>query len=217
MAKKVKTQVAFAPTTCAYTWLDKPDTGHTYSDNKYKATLVYDDVNDAMTVKEDGEEVDLKEVCERLALEHWGDDFDLSELRLPVRLPETQTKEDFEGKATVTPKSKYKPMAYDAKRNKLPKNVKIYSGDVAAVLATLIPYESTERVREGKKVVTVTTYGISANLSAIQLVEKRAGGGPGPGAFETYDDGFDASGMEDDEGGDDQTEGTDEEDDDGDY
>ena len=213
-AKKNKAQVTFAPTTCAYAWIDKPDTGHKFSNNKYKTTLVFDDEADALAVKMNKQQRDLKEICEELALAEWGDDFDLSELRLPVRMPEDQTKESFEGKATVTPSSKFKPMAYDAKRNKLPKGVKIFSGDVVSVIATLLPYESTEKVREGKKMVSVTTYGISAQLSAIQLVEKRAGGGAGADGFDEYEEGFDASEFEDYE---EEEELDDDGDDDGDY
>lgn len=198
MANTVKAQVTFPATTCAYAWIDKPDSGHKFSDNKYKCTLVYDDIDDAMTVKEGGAEANLVEICHRLAVEEWGEDFDLDELRLPFRPPEDQTKDDFEGKTTITPKSQYKPMAYDAKRKKLPKSVKIFSGDVVATIGTLKPYESTEKVREGKKMVTVTTYGISIQMGAIQLVEKRAGGGAGPEGFDDYEDGFDGSGFDDD-------------------
>lgn len=197
MARKVKTTVTFKPTVASYPWIDKPDTGHKFSDNKYKTTLLYDDVDDAVTVKENGNLVNLQDVCERLALAEWGDDFDLEELRVPIRMAEDQTREDYEGMTTITAKSKYAPMAYDAKRNKLPKKVKIFGGDVVSVIATLLPYESTEKVREGKKVVTVTTYGISAQLSAIQLVEKRAGGGAGPEGFDSHEGGFDGSGYED--------------------
>lgn len=196
MAKKNQAQVTFAATACAFAWIDKPDSGHKFSDNKHKVTLVYNDEDDAVTVKCNKQERNLKEICEELAVAEWGEDFDLEELRLPIRFGDEQTKDDFEGKTTITPKSKYKPMAYDAKRNKLPKGVKIFSGDVVSVIAKLMPYESTEKVREGKKMVSVTTFGISAQLAAIQLVEKRAGGGAGPDGFEEYDDGFDASEFE---------------------
>lgn len=207
MAKKQKIQHTLPPATAAYAYLDKPDTGHKYSNNKYKVTMVYDDVDFV-------DELEAK-VAE-IAKEEWGDAVDLADVKRPYRLPDEQTKENFEGKATIATTSKYKPQGYDAKRKKLPSSVKIFSGDLISAIIQLMPYESTEKVREGRKTVTVTVYGVTAQLAAVQLIEKRGGGGADPDAFGEYEDGFDASGFEDEEEEPDH-EGGESVDDDGDY
>jgi hypothetical protein len=208
MAKKNKEQHTLPPATAAYAYLDKPDTGHKFSNNKFKVTMVYDDTDFVDAVEE---------LVVQLAQEEWGDKVDIDDVKRPYRLPDEQTKENFEGKATIAVTSKYKPQAYDAKRKKLPSSVKIYSGDVISCIVQLMPYESTEKVREGKKTVTVTVYGVSAQLSAVQLIEKRGGGGADPNAFGEYDDGFDGSEYEDEEDNSSDHEGGESVDDDGDY
>lgn len=198
--KKNKKQITLPRAVAAYAWIEKPDSGHKYSDNKHKVTMVYDD--EASTE----ELVDrIRTECEKLALAEWGEDFDLSELQYPIRSPEDQTKDDFEGKYTITPKSKYAPMRFDAKRNKLAAKVKVFSGDVVASIIDLLPYESTEQVRENGKKITVKIYGVSAQLKAVQLIEKRGGGGVDASMFDEYDEGFDSSDFsaddQSDEGG----------------
>lgn len=198
MAQRNKATVTLAAAASAFNYINEPDSKGRYADNKYKTNLKYDDLDDLMAVKERVTEggkaklvaANLEEICHRLALEEWGDDFDLEELRVPWRLAEDQTKEYYEGLNTIAAKTKYAPALFDSQRNKLKKGVKIYSGDVISIIVDLLPYESTEKVREGKKMVTVTTYGISAQLKAVQLVEKVAGGGASADGFEEYDDGF---------------------------
>lgn len=202
--KKIKRQVTLKPTTVAYAYLNKPDTGHKFSNGKFKATLVYDDLADL-----DHVEAAVREI----AAEEWGGRVNIDEVKRPFRTPDEQTKEAFEGKTTLNMTSKYKPQAFDAKRKPLPEKVSIFGGDKVAAIVTLMPYESTEKVREGSKVVTLTVYGVSAQIGAVQLVEKRAGGGVSADMFGEYDDGYDASGFQDygsgdgDEGGEPSFEG----------
>lgn len=202
--KKNKKQITLKPGTAAYTYLDKPDTGHKYSNNKFKTTMVYDDDFDLI------EHIEAAVV--ELAEAEWGDTVDIDEVKRPFRLAEDQEKEQFEGKITLNASTKYKPMLFDAKRKKLKSSVKIFSGDEIAAIVDLLPYESTEKVREGKKTVTVTVYGVSAQLKAVQLITKNSGGGVDASAFGEYDDGFDSDDYEDQF--DDQSEDEENEDDD---
>lgn len=206
--KKNRKQLTLRPTTVAYAWLDKPDSGHKFSNNKFKTTFVYDDVDDMAKIEE---------AVVELAEAEWGDKVSIDEVKRPYRTADEQTKEAFQGKVTITASSKFKPDLRDAKRKKLPPKVKIFGGDVCAAIVMLMPYESTEKVREGNKTITVTVYGVSAQLQAVQLVTKNSNGGSGADAFEEYDDGYDGSTFED-WGDDDQAEGEDiGSDDDGDF
>lgn len=209
MAKKNKVQLTLPPATAAYAYIDKPDTGHKFSSGKFKVTMVYDDTDFVQAVED---------AVKQIAEEEWGDAVDLDDVKRPYKMPDEQTKENFEGKATMNASSKYKPQAYDAKRKKLPSKVKIFGGDLISSIVQLVPYESTEKVREGKKTVTINVYGVTAQLAAIQLIDKRGGGGADPSMFGEYEDGFDASGIEDDGEEEEQDhEGGETVDDDGDY
>ena len=102
-------------------------------------------------------------------------DADLSELQLPWKEGDAD-KEEFAGKIILTAKSKYAPQIVDSKKQKLPKGVKAMSGDRVRFVASLYAYEQTEKVREGKKTVEVTVYGVSLQLNVVQVIEKNAGG-----------------------------------------
>ena len=207
-AKKNKIKLTLKPGIAAFSYLDKPDSGGKYSDDKFKTTMVYDD--EALIEH-------IEKATIELAEQEWGDSVDIDEVKRPFRMPDEQTRDDFEGKITLVTKTKYKPMLFDAKRKKLKPNVKIFSGDEIAAIVELIPYESTEKVREGKKTVTVTIYGVSAQLKAVQLIRKNSGGGVDASDFGEYDDGFDNDEFEDPYGDQEGAGGEDEGDDNGDF
>jgi hypothetical protein len=158
-------------------------------DNKYKITLVYDDMAPLL---------DLRKVIIEGAKAKWPD-LDVDSFAFPFREREDDDKnEGLRGKVTAQAKSQYKPKCVDAKRNALPASVTIRGGDVAKASGTLYFYEKIEKVKEGKKTVDVKVRGCSIQLSAIQLLEKRAGGGDGATGFDE-EDGFTATSV--DEGG----------------
>jgi hypothetical protein len=98
----------------------------------------------------------------------------------------------------IQAKSKYKPESVDAYKNHIPSSIEIRGGDRARAVIVLFPYEKPETVIDGKKRVQITTYGISARLSLVQLIEKRkAGAAAALEALDDLDDGFSVSEFDD--------------------
>lgn len=199
MAKKLKRSATLKRVVAAHAYIDKPDTGHKFSNDKFKITAVHED---------EAVFQGMVNAAEELAAEAFPD-VDLEEIRMPLRAPEDQTREAFEGKYTVSASTKFQPDVYDSKKKLMSKKTKIMGGDLVSLILTLIPYESTEKVREGKKTVVVTTYGISAQLAAVQLIEKRSGGADAS-LFDEYEDGFDSSDMDEDDDVNDEDDGDEE-------
>lgn len=171
----------------SYSYLTKPDTEGQYADGKYKVTVIFDGDTDLSA---------LEAKCREVAEKSWPD-VDLDDVKMPFIDGDTTGKEELAGKIKTTIKSKFAPQLVDAKRNPLPKKVKIFSGDLIKVAVTILPYESTETVVEnvkGKKVKkTVKVYGITLQLGAVQLIEKRNTGSGGAGASMFEDeDGYEA-------------------------
>ena len=86
--------------------------------------------------------------------------------------PKKDINEEFEGKHLVNFRTGYQPQLVDSKKNDLPDNVKIMSGDVVKVAYRPVIYEG----------------GVTLRMNAVMLLEKRAQGG-GANAFEE-EDGF---------------------------
>lgn len=192
MAGKKYPRVVMPAAVAAYAWLSKPDSGHQFSDDKFKVTMVYDSA-DVLS--------DVEAACVALAKEQWPN-LKPADLKLPFVDGDDRGKEEFEGKTIVTLKSKYKPTVVDSKKSPLPKDVQVFSGDLIKAVASLYPYENTEKVKEGKKVVTVTVRGIALQLQVVQLIDKRNNGSNGTDLLDE-EDGFVADGGdEDDEDGD---------------
>lgn len=189
MAKAKNKPFALPKGTLVYPKIRQPDTGHKYSTGKYQTFIAYED----QSVIDD-----LEQACSELIEEAWGDNVDPAEVRRPYTLPEDQEKEIFEGMATVKASSKYKPQVVDAKKRPVPKSVFPGGGDVCVVAITLSVYETTENVKQGKKVVKETAYGISARLNVVQIIEKNSGGNL-TNMLEEHDDGFDSDGMPDED------------------
>jgi hypothetical protein len=196
--KKQYIKVVIGPGVAAYSWLQKPDTGHKYSDNKYKVTVVTDGDYDTS---------DLEAKAKEAAKLHWG--------KVPEDLKlfivngddvadnaknKDKDKEEFRGKLLFTAKSKFQPGFVDAKRNELPEGVEVKAGDLIKVSALLYPYEQEDEMIEkvgNKKVKTkVTTYGISLQLRNVQLLEKRNNGGSAADDFDN-EDGYEGAAADD--------------------
>lgn len=171
----------------AFAYVHKPDTGKEKSDGKHKITLV----------------VDTEEALAELkakALKHFrvvypdapiADD----EIKLPFSSGDGMKQEEFHGKWLLRAKSKFPPKAIDTKRKALPKGVQVRSGDLVRLVINLYAYDKVEKVKEGKKIIDVKTWGVSPQLDLVQLIQKNAGGG----GVELLDDidGFDGDDFED--------------------
>lgn len=184
MAKQKKVRVVTPVGTAAFAWVHKPDTGNQYSDGKHKLTLVVDS-EDAYA--------DIKAKALEVAAEKWPN-VPADDIRLPFKSGDGHKKEEFHGKALLLAKSKFPPKVVDTKRKPLPKGVQVRSGDTVRCVINLFAYEKVEKVKEGKKLIDVKTYGVSPQLDLVQLVQKNSGGGA-----ELLDDidGFDGDGFED--------------------
>ncbi len=157
----------------AFAWIAKPDSGKKYSDDKYKVTLVLDKGVDANE--------EFVAMIEKAHIEARGK----KKTDSPVKDGDEKEKEEFKGKHLLTFKSKYQPDCVDSVRN--PETKKFTSltgdqmpksGDRIKVGFAMLPYE------EGKNA------GISLQLRAIQLIEKRARGAGYGEAFEEEEDGY---------------------------
>lgn len=165
-----------------FSHLDKPDTEGRYADDKYKITLFLDKAvpaniewakkvnaaneaagSEAITVK-DGDEENKRRVKKK-----------------------KEPRENYVGMFVVTFKSKFQPDLVTTKRDpetgkaaKLPEDQPPRGGDRVKVAYASVPYEAGENV------------GISLQLRAVQLLERRARQG--------YGDVFDVEDDDDDDG-----------------
>jgi len=153
----------------AYAYLNKPDTGGKYSDDKYKVDVVIDN------------DVDLSKVeaaCHAAAEMEWGRV--PKSLKMPITDGDTKTdkdgnpKEEFQGKMILRAKSQFRPGMVDAQRQPLPDNVWPASGDTIKISVICIPYKAGGQP------------GVALQLRNVQLLDKanRIGGN----AADDFDD-----------------------------
>lgn len=184
--KQPRVSVVTPTGTAAYAYFHRADTKGQYANNKFKGQLVLDGDTDMSA---------LEAKVREFAAEVFPDD-DLSDLHLPWS-EYAGDKEEFEGKIILKASTKHKPKVLDTKRKPLKKGVEARSGDEVRLVCTLYAYKKVEKVKEGKKVIDVTVWGVSLQLSVVQLVTKRSGGG-GEDLLDDID-GFDMDEVEDDE------------------
>jgi hypothetical protein len=167
MAKQQKILAVTPAGVFAFAWIVKPDTGHKYSDNKYKITLVLPGSTDMSAIR-------AKALA---AAKQEFPDVSPEDITLPFKSGDDHKNDEFHGKVLLTAKSKFQPQVVDSKRKELPEGVQVRSGDEGKLVINLYPYTKTEKVKEGKRVVDVQTWGVSAQLNVVQLLKKNAGGG----------------------------------------
>jgi hypothetical protein len=147
----------------AYCHINEPDTGGTYSDDKFKATV--------MIPKEHPwiEKEFRPAIAKVMALNGIkkmpdGYHIPITDGDTKVRTEtndegvETQVK-PFEGYYLLPFKSDFKPTVVDSRGNELPEDVKIFSGDTIRVGANMAHY-------------TMNSGGITMYLNAVRLIEK---------------------------------------------
>lgn len=156
MAKKYYPKAVTDVGTAAYAWLNKPDTGGEYSDGKFKTDLILD--ADAPCIEK------ITELCKAIAKEEFG--AIPKSLALPFKdgdeIAEEKDKPELKGKVVIRCKSKFKPDVVGADKQPLPEGEFVMSGDQIRLSVTVLPYKMG-----AKK-------GVTLQLRAVQLIEKRA-------------------------------------------
>lgn len=200
--KKPKSPIIVTPKMVAsLCYIDKPDDkappGVAWKpDGKFKLTGILDSMEELAP---------LEAAIKKFYAETYPDvPMDEEAFQWPWKQHDEDAKsEHLRGKATITPKTKNKLEAnsvVDSRRHpvkavKMPNGdlVRVFGGDVVKCSITLYPYDKVEEqtVVEGgkKRKVSVKVYGCSLQLGAVQVIEKRAGGGGYASAF-ADEDGF---------------------------
>lgn len=196
--KKPKSPLLVTPRmTASLCYIDKPDDkappGAAWKpDGKFKLTGILDSMDQLAPIDA---------AIRKMFGEVWpGDTLDEETFQWPWKQHDEDAKNEYlRGKVTITPKTKNKLNAdqvVDARRQpikavKMPNGdfVRVFGGDVVKCSITLYLYEKTEKVKVGKKLEDVTVRGCSLQLGAVQIIEKRAGGGGYAAAF-ADEDGF---------------------------
>lgn len=150
-AKKKAETIISPQGVAAYAWVHKPDTKFD-DEGKFKVDLVIE--------KKDADDK-AKAFLKMLS----------SKDKKLVKDGDKGKNEEFKGKWHVTFKSSYAPDLRDAKKQKLPADVKVYSGDVIRVAFSMAEYEAFGG-------------GYTLYLNAIQLIEKRNFGTSAGDAFD---------------------------------
>jgi hypothetical protein len=193
VAKQKNVRVVIPSGVASYAYLSKPDEKFPKNGKPvYKVSVIVDAGDERLEA--------LEKACLEVASEKFPK-VKPADFRMPFG-PDEKEREEFEGKILIKTSTVFKPKLVDAKKNLLPASVMIFSGDVIKCVADLFPYESTERVKENGKTRNITTRGVSLQLVAVQLLDKRAGGGA-EGGLDMLDeeDGFVAEHEDEDEAG----------------
>ena len=157
----------------AFTHVHAPDTEGKYADGKYKTDIVFDLDADLSKVEDAARRqaaVDFPKMKPEKVnvLIKDGDERVYTANSKAVRDGEAKEGDivkGFEGKRYVTAKTKYAPQIIGPDKQPLPAGTEIRSGDI--VIAVLAPFGCDKPVKGS----------VTFRLQALQLVEKRAGGG----------------------------------------
>ena len=165
--------------------LDKPDTEGKYADGKYKVELVFD--RDDPFVKQ------LSETINQVAQAKWGkvpkalqSGDDATGLWFPENMKTNDKNKKYidemieKGQVVLRTKSKFQPGFYDSKRQPLPKGVYPKGGDVIKLFVTMFPTEAGKNMH------------VTAQLNAVQLLERRAPNRPDAQDMFDEEDGYEA-------------------------
>lgn len=159
----------------SFAHLLEPDSKGQYADDKYKITLKLPKQGADNQSEIDAFVAKINKAADEA--------FPKSRKRndSPVKDGDAKEHESNHGFWLLTFKTNYQPPMVDTKKTPLPKEVKIFAGDVVRVAYAIKEYET-------KAVGT----GVSLQLRAVQLIEKRAASSKAASAFDEID-GFEAA------------------------
>lgn len=159
----------------SFSHLAKPDTEGKYADDKYKTTVLLSKAGSEQQAEIDAFIAEIN----KLHAKHKGK----KKTESPIKDGDDKEKdgkpdERYAGKWYFTAKSKFQPQLLNARGKELDSKIEIRGGDIIRVAVAPVPYD------EGKNA------GISLQLRAVKLIEKRAGADYS-GAFGDDDSGED--------------------------
>lgn len=151
--KNVITPVA----TASFTWLERPDSGFEFSDDKYKVTLLFDKESDegrAFKQKMD-------EMTKELAAQEFGDK--VKGIQGPLKDGDETEKEDLHGHWFLRTKTKFQPGLIDCDSPPKPLSNGTFprNGDKIRAAVKMFAYKAG------------ANKGVTAMLNTVQLVEQR--------------------------------------------
>lgn len=152
--KTPMTKLATAQGIAHFAYIDKPDSGREFSDDKYKVTISFD-AADPFVKK-------LEDTVEKLLTEYYGDRRPRN-LHHPVKDGDDTTIDSLQGRVFIRAKSSRQPMLVDAKNQPIPEGITVFSGDVIRAGITLAVFDGAQK-------------GVTAYLDAVKIIEKRSGG-----------------------------------------
>ncbi len=157
----------------AYAWLNKPDAKFNPDKPVYKLTLLVPEGPEA-----DAFEQKIVEAG-KAAAEKDGVKLKKN-FGIPVKRYEDDEnpKEEFKGFVRFSFKSPKKPLVIDSKKNPLPEDVFVMSGDDVRASVSVAAWASA------------LGSGLSVYMNGVQLIAKNATGGGSSGDFDEYEGGF---------------------------
>lgn len=184
--KKEKLPLVVSPKGKAmFPHLSKPDTEGKYADGKYKVTLMLEKAG-----RPDQPQVD--EFISKIEAAH-AEARGKKKTDSPVRDGDEKEHESNHGFWLINFKSKFQPDMRDSKKAKLPPSVEVRGGDIVRLAFVMLPYE------EGKNA------GVSMQLQALMLIEKRSMTGNAGEMFDEEDEGFVVEATDEEPAGDPET------------
>lgn len=173
MTQRKKTPMARMATAkgmAHFAYIDKPDSGREYSDDKFKVTISFDAADPF--VKQ------LEDKVDALLAEHFGTKIPRN-IHHPVKDGDDTSIDALQGRVFIRAKTVKKPMLVDAKNQPVPEGITVFSGDIIRAGITLAVFDGAQK-------------GVTAYLDAVKIIEKRAGGSGGGNVASMFgdDDGY---------------------------
>lgn len=188
---KTKAPILVTPKgSASFAHLHEPDTKGEYADNKYKVTI--------LLPKGDGM---VEQLVQKINAAH-DEARGKKKTESPVKCgdewyeaaddDETREKREYaRGHYRLTFKSQFQPQLMTSAKTALPEGLEIRGGDLIKVAFAMNPYD------KGKNA------GVSLQLRAVQLIQKRNSGGDYSGLFDDESDGEEYEGAGNNAGDDD--------------
>jgi len=163
-----RARLATAKGTAHFAYIDKPDSGREYSDDKYKVTISFAE-NDPFVET-------LNANVDALLTEHFGDRVPRN-AHNPIKHGDDTNVDALAGRVFIRAKSGNQPQLLDAKNNPVPAGITVFSGDIIRAAITLAVFDGAQK-------------GVTSYLDMVKLIEKRNTGPSDSGSIFGEDEGY---------------------------